>query len=227
MKRNRTIIFVSAAICTVVIVLCFIIVQYERKLSDKNLSADRISHSETAIDWPTVFFNDKYYQAADLSTNVVPEEITLAGTITTVTADKTLPEKAFETNISTYVGFAIYTTSQSDIIYLKSESEQYGEVYHRWNLAEKLKTQATDNWYPSVMVNDTLYTARFQMIDKIDTDLEYELIGEVIYEESTATINFSNSIGLLGADIYYSKKNPETIYVGYQEGPFTELYRKE
>jgi hypothetical protein len=83
------------------------------------------------------------------------------------------------------------------------------------------------DWYPSVMLHDDIYSGSLEMVDLVPTEYNYVIIGRILYEESYCTLNYSNCLGMLGADIYYTEDNKTVIYVGYPNGQLMKLYLVE
>jgi hypothetical protein len=115
-------------------------------------------------------------------------------------------------------------TDQSNVIYLKDIDERNNNVYSKWTLSNPIIVEPFPaDWYPSVMIYDSIYSSSYETVDKVPSENNYEIIGRILYEESYCTLNNSNSIGMLGADIYYAEDNNKVIYVGYTNNQLVKL----
>jgi hypothetical protein len=159
---------------------------------------------------------------------VEPEHISLIGTISSTSESKKIPLNSFETNYDQYFGYEIYTTDQYDIIYLKHTDGHNNSVYSKWSLSDPVIVEPFPaDWYPSVMIHDNIYSGSLEMVDQVPTEYNYEIIGRILYEESYCSLNYSNSLGMLGSDIYYAEDNKTVIYVGYPDEQLMKLYLEE
>lgn len=77
------------------------------------------------------------------------------------------------------------------------------------------------------MIHDNIYSGNLEMVDQVPIEYNYEIIGRILYEESYCTLDYINSLGMLGADIYYAKDNKTVSYVGYPDGQRMKLYLEE
>lgn len=218
------------ASCFVVCTLLFACQQNENTLVlDKESSKEqeeKVSNkSAESIDWPTLYFDDVYYQSDRFEAIVEPENITVKGTVETVCLEGNLPTNHSEVNDSAYIGSKIYESDKKEIIYLTYSNSNGETVYSKWSASTSLKKELPEDWYPSAMLNDHLYwQSDFSMKDNLPPNKGYEIVGQLLYEEgSAASKNYSNSIHMLGANIYESNQNEEVIYIGYKNGPFAEL----
>ncbi len=193
--------------------------------SDKASNKDVANNSSESLDWPTLYLDGVYYQSERFETIVEPENITVMGTIETACLESGMPTNSSEVNDSAYISSKIYESDKKEIIYLKYLNANGDTVYSKWSASTLLKRELPEDWYPSVMVNDHLYwQSDYTMKDNLPPQMGYEIASQLLYEEGAmASRNFSNSIHMLGANIYESSQNEDVIYIGYEDGPFAEL----
>ena len=224
---KKGLIKVSIGISGFILLIIIHIIIQDSKIDNVEVN-ELENYTNNKINRPTLYLEDEYYQYARLETIVEPEHISLIGTITSTSENNKLPVNYFETNYDKYFGYEIYTTNQSDVIYLKHTDEHNNSIYSKWYLSNPVIVEPFPaDWYPSVMINDNIYSGSLEIVNQVPTEYNYEIIGRILYEESFCTMNYSNSLGMLGADIYYSENNKKVIYVGYQDGQLMKLYLEE
>ena len=223
-RMNKRLLLLAS--CFIVCTLLFACQQKKNVLPfDKESSKEEAEKASESIDWPTLYFDEVYYQSDRFETIVEPENITVIGKVETACLEGNLPTNPSEVNDSAYIGSKIYESDIKEIIYLTYSNSNGDMVYSKWSASTSLKKDLPEDWYPSAMVNDQLYwQSDYSMKDNLPQNKGYGVAGQLLYEEgSAASKNYSNSIHMLGANIYISSLNEEIIYIGYKDGPFAEL----
>ncbi len=221
--NNRLLLALTCLIICTILLACQ---KNENVLTlDEASMNDLANESADSLDWPTLYFDGVYYQSDRFESIVEPENIVFKGTVETACVESSLPTNSSEVNYNVYIGSKIYESDEKEVIYLKYLNGNGYTVHSKWSACTSLKKELPEAWYPSVMVNDHLYWhSNYNMKDNLPKKMGYEMVGQILYEEGTlASMNFSNSIHMLGANIYESSQNKELIYIGYKDGPFAEL----